>query len=92
MFYKEGKNEKQNLFFSCFFHWNFYVSDMETLRIQKYSPEGKYLLTIGRKGQGPGEFRSLSVVRFGKDDNLYICDVTVQLVNLTSILPTLLLS
>lgn len=55
---------------------NFYVSDMETLRIQKYSPEGKYLLTIGRKGQGPGEFRSLSVVRFDKDDNLYICDVT----------------
>ena len=55
---------------------NFYVSDMVTLRIQKYSPEGKYLLTIGRKGQGPGEFRSLSVVRFDKDDNLYICDVT----------------
>jgi hypothetical protein len=55
---------------------NFYVSDMEALRIQKYSPEGKHLLTIGRKGQGPGEFQSLSVVRFDKDDNLYICDVT----------------
>jgi len=55
---------------------NFYVSDMEPPRIQKYSHEGKYLLTIGRPGQGPGEFRSLSVVRFDKDDNLYICDVT----------------
>jgi hypothetical protein len=55
---------------------NFYVSDRGTLRIQKYSPEGKYLLTIGRRGLGPGEFRSLSVVRFDKDDNLYICDVT----------------
>ena len=55
---------------------NFYVSDEGTLRIQKYSPEGKYLLTIGRRGLGPGEFRSLSVVRFDKDDNLYICDVT----------------
>jgi hypothetical protein len=55
---------------------NFYVSDEGTLRIQKYNPEGKYLLTIGRRGLGPGEFRSLSVVRFDKDDNLYICDVT----------------
>jgi len=55
---------------------NFYVSDMEALRIQKYSPEGKYLLTIGRKGQGPGEFQSLSVIRFDREDYLYICDVT----------------
>lgn len=55
---------------------NFYVSDMEAKRIQKFSPEGKYLLTIGRKGQGPGEFQSLSVVRFDKGNNLYICDVT----------------
>jgi hypothetical protein len=55
---------------------NFYVSDMEALRIQKYSPEGKYLLTIGRKGQGPGEFQSLSVARFDRGDNLYVCDVT----------------
>lgn len=55
---------------------NFYVSDMEALRIQKYTPAGKYLLTIGRKGQGPGEFQSLSVARFDKDENLYIGDVT----------------
>lgn len=55
---------------------NFYVSDMKNLRIQKYNPEGRYLFTIGRKGQGPGEFRSLSVVRFDKDGNLYVCDVT----------------
>ena len=55
---------------------NFYVSDTKALRIQKYSPQGEYLLTIGREGQGPGEFRSLSVVRFDKNDNLFICDVT----------------
>jgi hypothetical protein len=55
---------------------NFYVSDMENLRIQKYNSQGEYLLTIGRKGQGPGEFQSLSIPRFDKDSNLYICDVT----------------
>ncbi len=53
---------------------NFYVSDPDNHRIQKYNPEGKYLLTIGREGQGPGEFRNLSVSRFDKDNSLYITD------------------
>ncbi len=55
---------------------NFYVSDHGNLRILKYNPEGKHLLTFGRKGQGPGEFQSMTAVRFDKDDNLYIGDVT----------------
>lgn len=55
---------------------NFYVSDLETLRIQKYNPEGKYLLTMGRRGQGPGEFQSLSAVRFDQEGNLYIGDIS----------------
>jgi len=53
---------------------NFYVSDSDNNRIQKYDPEGKYLLTIGREGQGPGEFRDLSVSRLDKDNSLYITD------------------
>ena len=53
---------------------NFYVSDLDTNRILKYDPEGKYLLAIGREGQGPGEFRNLSVPQFDKDNNLYITD------------------
>jgi len=63
---------------------NFYVSDLETLRIQKYSSQGKYLLTIGRKGQGPREFQSLSVPRFDTDGNLYICDVTSRRISFFS--------
>ncbi len=53
---------------------NFYVADSDSHRIQKYDPEGKYLLTIGREGQGPGEFQSLSIPRFDKYNNLYITD------------------
>ncbi len=53
---------------------NFYVTDSYNHRIQKYNPEGKYLLTIGREGQGPGEFQSLSIPRFNKDNNIYIID------------------
>jgi hypothetical protein len=53
---------------------NFYVSDIDNKRIQKYDPQGKYLLTIGRAGQGPGEFDFLTTVRFDKDNNLYVYD------------------
>jgi hypothetical protein len=53
---------------------NFYVGDSDNNKILKYNPQGKYILTIGRKGQGPGEFQSLSVPRFDKDNNLYIAD------------------
>jgi hypothetical protein len=63
-----------NIFFNTDNEGNFYVADMEGDRILKYDSEGKYLLTIGREGQGPGEFQSLSVPRFDKDNNLYITD------------------
>jgi len=64
----------QNIFFNTDEDGNFYVSDVDAHRIQKYDPDGKYLLTIGRKGQGPGEFGSVSLVRFDKDNNIYIYD------------------
>ncbi len=36
---------------------NIYVLDGGNFRIQKFDPYGKYISTIGSKGQGPGEFR-----------------------------------
>lgn len=36
---------------------NVYVLDSGNHRIQKFSPEGKYLATIGNRGQGPAEFQ-----------------------------------
>ncbi len=35
---------------------NIYVVDMGNYRIQKFDSTGQYLQTIGRQGQGPGEF------------------------------------
>ena len=35
---------------------NIYVCDLRGSRVQKYDKNGTYLRTIGKKGQGPGEF------------------------------------
>lgn len=44
---------------------NIYVDDMSTGRIQVFDSSGGYLRTIGRSGQGPGEFEYPTLIRFG---------------------------
>ena len=63
------------VFFNTDEEGNFYVTDWDRKRIQKYNPEGKFLITIGRKGQGPGEFQNLSTVRFDKNNHIYVTDI-----------------
>ena len=53
---------------------NFYVNDWDRRRIQKYDSQGNHLCTIGKKGQGPGEFQNVWIPRFDKDNNLYVSD------------------
>jgi hypothetical protein len=53
---------------------NIYVLDAGNSRIQKFDPDGKYLATIGRKGQGPGEFIAPDAIDFDKDGNLVVAD------------------
>lgn len=49
---------------------NIYISDAGNKRIQKYDKDGKYLLTIGKSGIGPGEFQSLSYLEFNTVGNI----------------------
>jgi hypothetical protein len=51
-----------------------YATDWESKQVRKYGPDGKHVLTFGRAGQGPGEFRSPSGVRFAEDGTLYILE------------------
>ena len=53
---------------------NIYILDSGNQRIQKFSSEGKYLATIGRKGQGPGEFSSPSSLDIDSKGYLYVLD------------------
>ena len=53
---------------------NIYVLEYGNSRIQKFNKKGEYLLTIGRKGQGPGEFGTPYKILIDKDDNIYASD------------------
>jgi sugar lactone lactonase YvrE len=53
---------------------NLYVLDAANARIQKFGQDGKFLATIGRKGQGPGEFIFPDAISFDKDGNLVVAD------------------
>jgi hypothetical protein len=51
---------------------NIYVLDFDQCRIQQYDRDGKYVKTIGRKGQGPGEIESPVQIFIDSQDNIYI--------------------
>jgi len=62
------------LYFNTDDEGNIYVNDRDRQRIQKFNHQGQYLITIGRKGRGPGEFVNAWNPRFDKDGNLYVFD------------------
>jgi hypothetical protein len=49
-----------------------YLADMQEPRILVFSSAGKLLSTIGRKGQGPGEFTAPTGPIIGPDGALYV--------------------
>lgn len=53
----------------------FYVLDWDRKQIKKYDPAGKYLFTIGRAGQGPGEFGNIWEMRLDRDGHIYATDI-----------------
>jgi hypothetical protein len=53
---------------------NIYVLDIGNTRIQKYDDRGIYVRTIGRKGQGPGEFDTPYGMFLSVEDIIYVHD------------------
>jgi len=53
---------------------NIYVLDTGNFRVQKYDNSGHYLASIGRKGQGPGEFQFPSKLELDGEGNLWVFD------------------
>jgi hypothetical protein len=55
---------------------NYYLFDyINDTSVQVFSPGGTFLHSIGREGEGPGEFRDLTAVAIGPHDTLYAADV-----------------
>lgn len=57
---------------------NIYVLDAGNHRIQKFDPEGKYLESFGRQGQGPGEFQFPLSLAIDTEGRMYIPDAGNQ--------------
>ncbi len=53
-----------------------YVLDTKNARIQEFSPAGRYLSTIGRKGAGPGEFLLPDGLDIDREGRLIVSDAT----------------
>ena len=57
---------------------NLYVLDTGNHRVQKFGPDGKYLATYGRQGQGPGEFVYPESVAVDAKGFIYVTDPNNQ--------------
>ncbi|MGM0466989.1 MAG: 6-bladed beta-propeller [Acidobacteriota bacterium] len=55
---------------------NMYVMDAGNSRIQKFDPKGEYVQTIGKKGQGPGEFDSMYGFYIDQESQIYVSSGT----------------
>jgi len=53
---------------------NIYIYDKSGCQIKKYDKNGKYLLAIGRGGDGPGEFRQIEAFFINQKNHLVIKD------------------
>ena len=53
---------------------NIYITDRQDNAIKVFDPNGKYKLTIGRRGQGPGEFQSIGHQAFLPDGRFLVMD------------------
>jgi DNA-binding beta-propeller fold protein YncE len=51
---------------------NIYVLDSENHRIQKFNPQGIYLETIGREGEGPIEFMNPVALDIDREGNIVV--------------------
>jgi len=58
-----------------------YVGDWMNRNIRVFSADGALQETIGRSGQGPGEFSAIHQVIVGRNDSLYVFDASAYRVS-----------
>lgn len=53
---------------------NLFVADYYNGRVQKFGPDGKFILTFGTKGDGEGQFKEPNSVVIDDAGNVYVTD------------------
>jgi len=53
---------------------NVYVADFYNHRVQKFAADGRFLVSLGRKGKGPGELDHPTAVAVARDGTLFVAD------------------
>ena len=51
-----------------------YIADSRLNEIRKFNKDGEHLLSLGRRGQGPGEFQSVNIVSANSQNELIAFD------------------
>jgi DNA-binding beta-propeller fold protein YncE len=54
---------------------NIFVADTNNARIQKFSPNGTFVISIGTKGKGPGQLGAPNGIAISRAGKLYVADV-----------------
>jgi sugar lactone lactonase YvrE len=63
---------------------NVYVTDAGNHHIQKFSPEGEFIASYGRKGQGPGEFQMMGGISVDAQGRMYVTDRSTNRIKVLS--------
>lgn len=61
-----------------------YVSDRQLNEIRKFDKNGNYLSSLGRPGQGPGEFQSVSKISVNSRDEMIAFDSMMERISIFS--------
>lgn len=61
---------------------NIYISDIQDQTIKVFDSEGEFIKSIGRKGEGPGEFTYIGSLTFLPDGRLLVMDSMAMRLNL----------
>lgn len=57
---------------------NMYIVDRQDTNIKVFDPEGKFIRSIGKKGEGPGEFQFVGHMNFTPDGRLLAMDLQAR--------------
>lgn len=61
---------------------NYFILDAGNFKIKKYDHDGRFLLSFGNKGQGPGEFEYAGQIVLNNENRLLVVDGVSKRINI----------